>query len=306
MEVKIHNHIQGIRLVTSILPVRKIIVETGEFDLQAIRAMEDGKPLPIGSDYQRGELYGEYNVRQYVLHRDGYRCRYCGAHGNGVKLHVHHLESRKTGSESPRNKITLCESCHGRYHLGQITLDGIKAGRNYRDAAFMGIMRPTLMLRLKEAFPDLKVRETKGFFTKYTREKHGIAKSHVNDARCISGHPLARPAEDIFLIRPVRRHNRQIHKATIQKGGSRKRNQTPKAMYGYQLFDQVKLPTGDTVFIFGRRASGSFDIRKLDGRKLSAGISYKKLKPLEKRKNLLIERRSLLVPMPKRRGFCNV
>lgn len=43
-------------------------------------------------------------------------------------------------------------------------------------------------------------------------------------------------------------------------------------------------------FIFGRRSSGSFDIRKLTGEVISHGISYKKLKLVEYRKSLLIER----------------
>ncbi|MDR1538088.1 MAG: hypothetical protein LBU32_08840 [Clostridiales bacterium] len=49
-------------------------------------------------------------------------------------------------------------------------------------------------------------------------------------------------------------------------------------------------------FIFGRRASGSFDVRSLDGAKLSAGISWKKLKTLEKRKAILTERSVRLPP----------
>lgn len=48
-------------------------------------------------------------------------------------------------------------------------------------------------------------------------------------------------------------------------------------------------------FIFGRRSSGSFDIRLLDGTKLSAGVSYKKLKLIEKRKSYLIERRNVAI-----------
>ena len=39
--------------------------------------------------------------------------------------------------------------------------------------------------------------------------------------------------------------------------------------------------------IFGRRKSGQFDLRKLDGTKINASVSYKKLKLLEKRKTLL-------------------
>ena len=48
---------------------------------------------------------------------------------------------------------------------------------------------------------------------------------------------------------------------------------------------------GEVGFIFGRRTSGSFDIRKLDGTKISEGSSYKKLKLIFKRKSYLIERR---------------
>ncbi|MDR0999871.1 MAG: hypothetical protein LBL96_03580, partial [Clostridiales bacterium] len=89
----------------------------------------------------------------------------------------------------------------------------------------------------------------------------------------------------------VRRHNRQLHKATILKGGIRKANQTPKYVHGFQLFDKVRMPDGREGFVFGRRSSGSFDIRTLDGQKLSAGISCKKLKQLESRNTILTERR---------------
>ena len=79
VEVKIWNHIQGINLVNKILPLTTIRVETAEFDLQRLKAVEEGRPLPIGKDYQLGEQYNHYNTRQYVLHRDGYRCVCCGA-----------------------------------------------------------------------------------------------------------------------------------------------------------------------------------------------------------------------------------
>jgi len=47
------------------------------------------------------------------------------------------------------------------------------------------------------------------------------------------------------------------------------------------------MPDGQEGFVFGRRTSGYFDIRALDSTKLSAGIYYKKLTPLEKRRSLL-------------------
>ena len=57
-------------------------------------------------------------------------------------LNVHHIESRKTGGNSPSNLITLCESCHKDYHAGKLKLN-LKRGQSFKDAAFMGIMRWT-------------------------------------------------------------------------------------------------------------------------------------------------------------------
>ena len=55
------------------------------------------------------------------------------------------------------------------------------------------------------------------------------------------------------------------------------------------MFDKVRIPDGRIGFVFGRRTSGSFDIRTLNGKKLSVGIGYKKLSPIEKRKTILTE-----------------
>ena len=294
VEVKIHNHIQVIKFVMRILPISKIIVETAEFDTQRLKALEAGKPLPVGEDYQKGEMYDEYNVRQYVLHRDGYTCQCCGAHPTEkkpVKLHVHHKESRKVGGNAPNNLITLCDKCHDALHLGLIELpEGKrKRGKSYRDATFMGIMRNTLIQRLRSMF-SIPVVNTWGYVTKCAREKYGIKKSHTSDARCIADAPLANLVSSVYLIIPVRRHNRQIHKATILKGGVRKKNQAPKYVFGFLLFDMVQLPTKEIGFVFGRRSSGSFDVRHLTGKKISAGVSCNKLRLVEHPGNLLAEK----------------
>ena len=292
VEVKIWNHIQGIKYVAKLLPISLIRVETAEFDLQRLKAMEAGQPLPVGTDYQLGEQYDSYNVRQYVLHRDGYTCCHCGkSHDENkkpLKLHVHHLESRKTGGNAPDNLITLCEKCHKAYHLGQIQLTSKKRKRkSTRDAAFMGIMRKTLLERLKALFPKVEIKSTYGYITKYWREKAEIAKTHISDAFIIARNLKAVRLSRTLLIVPVRQHNRQIHKNKINKGGTRKLNQAPKYVFGCQLFDRV-LCLGQEGFVFGRRSSGGFDVRKLDGTKLSPNISYKKLRHLESRKSLLV------------------
>ena len=143
---------------------------------------------------------------------------------------------------------------------------------------------------LKEQHPDKHVYMTYGYITKHNRIEVGLPKAHYIDARCIRGNPQAVSNDVVYYQKKVRCYNRQIHKSTINKGGYRKLNQAPKYVKGYQLFDKA-LYNNQECFIFGRRYSGSFDIRLLYG-KLSAGISYKKLKLLEKRKSYLTERRT--------------
>ena len=291
VEVKIWNHIQGIRLIAKLLPLTTIRVETAEFDLQRLKALLSGNPLPVGTDYQLGEQYDHYNIRQYVLYRDGYSCQCCKAHSTAkkeVKLHVHHLESRKVGGDAPDNLITLCEECHKKFHAGLLQLPVSKRRlQSTRDATFMGMMRQELINRLKTLFPDIKVCSTYGYITKYWREQKNISKTHCNDAFVITKNFTAKRINRTLLIIPKRQHNRQIHKCTISKGGVRKLNQAPKYMFGYQLFSKVRCK-GKEGFIFGRRSSGGFDIRKLNGEKINPNINYRKLKKHEERKPLLV------------------
>lgn len=292
VEVKIQEHITLVEHVCRILPVTLVRVETAEFDTQRLKAMLEGKPLPVGTDYQLGEMYDEYNVRQYVLKRDNYTCQCCGAHSTktkGVKLHVHHIETRRTGGNAPNNLITLCTACHKALHAGKVTLDGKKRGKPLKDAAFMGIMRKTLMERLRKEL-KIPVQGTYGYITKCLREKNGIPKSHTNDARCISKNPLAIPCDTCYYTKAVRHHNRQLHKATILKGGIRKANQAPYIVKGYRLWDKVSC-NGTECFITGRRTSGYFALKKLDGTVVSNSISYKKLRLLEAATNYITERK---------------
>ena len=93
--------------------------------------------------------------------------------------------------------------------------------------------------------------------------------------------------EDSYLIKPVRNHNRQLHKATISKCGVRKANQAATCVKGFRLFDKV-LYDGQECFIWGRRTSGSMLLRLIDGTLIKDGAGYKSLKLLERSSNCLI------------------
>ena len=152
----------------------------------------------------------------------------------------------------------------------------------------MGIMRWTFFNRLKAQCPELEVRNTYGYLTKNTRIRHGLEKSHHTDAFCIAGNFEAKRLGEYFFQKQTRKHNRQIHKMSLLKGGVRKRQQAPYEVKGFRLFDKVRF-NGQEAFVFGRRSSGSFDVRTLAGQKLSAGVNCKKLRLLEKRRTFLIQ-----------------
>ncbi|MGF6989967.1 hypothetical protein M2145_001833 [Lachnospiraceae bacterium PF1-21] len=281
IEHKINSHLKLVADVYKILPITKLVVEVASFDIQKIK-----NPNISGAEYQQGEQLDAWNVREYVLWCDGHTCQYCKGKSKNNILQTHHLESRKVGGDAPNNLVTLCKTCHDAYHAGKIQLN-LKRGASFRDAAFMGIMRWVFYNKLKEIYSNVSM--TYGYITKHVRINNGLEKTHAVDARCISGNPLAKPLGIIYNQKFVRCNNRSLHKANPKKG-VRKSNQAPRYVFGYQLFDKVKFEDKE-CFVFGRRSSGYFDIRLLDGTSVHKSVGYKKIRLLEQRSSLLTERR---------------
>ena len=286
VQQKVDSHLTMIEKVRKILPISDIVAEVASFDIQKIK-----NPSISGEEYQQGEQLDFWNVREYVLFRDGYTCQCCKGKSKDKILNVHHIESRKTGGDAPNNLITLCETCHTGYHKGTVKLPKtIHRGMSFRDATFMGIMRWAFYNKLKEIYPNVSL--TYGYITKHTRIENDLPKDHYIDARCISGNPKAVSSGEVFYYKKVRCHNRQIHKAKILKGGIKKRNQAPYEVKGFRLYDKV-LWKGQKCFIFGRRSTGRMDLRLLDGTHINASVCYKNLKLLNMCSNYLIEQKKV-------------
>jgi hypothetical protein len=279
---KIESHVKLVEKIHAFLPVHRVVIEVASFDIQKIK-----NPVIFGKEYQEGEQLDFWNVREYIFFRDGHVCQHCKGKSKDKILNVHHKESRKTGGDRPENLVTLCQTCHKAYHRGEIELK-ISQGQGFRDAFFMGIMRWSVYNRLKEKYPQVSL--AYGYVTKNTRITAGMEKSHTNDAYCIAGNLNAIRADTHYQCTFKRKNNRQIHKANFLKGGRKKNNQAPYLVKGFRLFDKVDY-LGETGFIFGRRTSGYFDLRKLDGTRIHASASCKKLTLLESASTLLIERR---------------
>ena len=276
VEAKIGTHMRAVSDVCRILPVNDITVEVAAFDTQKMR-----DPEISGIKYQQGTLMG-YEVREYLAEKFGHKCCYCGKpQGNGVRFEVEHLTPKiRGGSSCITNLGWSCHDCNEK--KGTMTCEEF-GHPEVRMEAEAG-------MKLKAVYGD-KLHMTHGSTTSYRRNTAGLSKTHVSDARCISGYPDAAPCVEAFFQKKARCHNRQIHKTKICKGGVRKRNQAPYLVKGFRLFDKVEY-MGHECFIFGRRSSGYFDIRKLDGTKVHTSVSYKKLRFLETRHTMLTERRT--------------
>lgn len=278
---KIETHISIINNVHKILPISKIIIEIANFDIQKMK-----NPNIKKDEYCKGEQYGFWNTREYVLWRDNYTCRYCLGKTKDKILNVHHIQSRQTGGNTPDNLITLCKTCHENLHKGDIKID-IKRKPSYKDAAFMGIMKHTLYNKLKEKYQNVEI--TYGYITKAVRIENNMNKAHYIDARCITGNPTVKPLGHYYKQIKIRRHNRQLHKNKIEKDGKRKLANAPYEVFGFRNFDRIKYKN-TICFIFGRRIRGFFDIRLISGEIIAQSASYKKIKLVEKAKSFITER----------------
>jgi hypothetical protein len=276
---KLDTHIKVINQVSRILPVTEVKVEVAAFDIQRIK-----NPDISGVDYQNGVQKGFSNVREYVLYRDGHICQHCKGKTKDPVLEVHHIVSRQVGSNSPDNLITLCRTCHQKVSQGKIKLQ-VTPSKEFKAETFMTTVRWKLIERLREL--GYKVSHTYGYITKDKRVALGIEKSHINDAFVIAGGDgQTRRSSIQYFIQQVRKCNRKLFKGDR----SHIKNIADRFVKGYQRFDKV-LWNGIECFIFGRRTTGYFDLRKLDGTRLNPSVSYKQISLLERAKTLLTERR---------------
>jgi hypothetical protein len=292
---QVDAHLKIIQMVHRIVPVSRTTIEVAQFDLQKIQ-----NPGIEGTGYQQGPQLGFWNVREYVLFRDHHLCQWCKGKSKDKILNVHHIESRKTGGDRPDNLITLCETCHDLIHRTHQEHKIERQSRGFRDASQMGIIRWQIYGHAQALFPQVQL--TYGYLTKQSRIENKLEKSHRIDARCISGNPSAQHDGIWHLVKFVRRNHRKLHKATIRKGGKRQSNTAPKDVHGFRLFDCVSYQ-GRRCFVFGRRSSGYFDLRTLDGKKIHASASVKKLKVIQRASTCLVERRSGIPPTPEGAGI---
>lgn len=209
---KADRHIDLILNIAKVAPVTNVVVEVGEFDIQLLKAMQMGRPLPEGVDYQRGPRYLEETLRDAVFARDHHTCRICkrGLKENAI-LHAHHMYFwRGQHGNSVDELITVCEKCHTqKNHQKGGELWGLDIGLpKLADAAFMNIVRWYIYNTLRDCLPGVVIRLTYGAMTKVKRiDECGLEKTHANDAYAMGDFHPAKRAETLYYEKR-RRNNR--------------------------------------------------------------------------------------------------
>ncbi|WP_242223814.1 RNA-guided endonuclease IscB [Bacillus cereus group sp. BfR-BA-01380] len=238
IQSKVDNQIHWIEMFKSLLPSPKVIVEVGKFDAQRLK-----NPDIQGTEYQQGDAFGFWNTRYYVFARDDYTCQICKKQG-GI-LHTHHIIERcNGGSDMADNLVTVHEECHQKFHQGKIK-HVFKKPKQYKETAFMNILRLQIMNRL-----DCEI--TYGSYTTLKRKELGLPKTHINDAIAITGpkHLQEYDQSGEFRIKQFRKKKRYLHEASARKGRKTKNTSAKRNNKNTPHIDGIYL--GDKVKVFGQ------------------------------------------------------
>ena len=260
IQSKVDSHLREKKFVESILPISRWKAETASFDIHKIT-----NPEVQGKGYQEGNQKDFYNIKAYVLHRDGYKCQHCKGKLKDKKLHIHHIIWKsKGGTDEPGNLLTLCESCHDDLHEGEFELSGERSKTKH--ATEIGIVKSQLkkLWGFDECF---------GYETKFKREQmFDLPKSHYNDAVSI----CCEDGETVGLsnIACFKKHVSAGDYQQTKGKHSEKKIPTGK-LFGLRKFDLIETPKG-IGFVKGKRSSGFFALSNLDGSVISPSVNVKK------------------------------
>ena len=275
---KFDGLIRELTFVYKLLPIKKLIIETGTFDPHAM-----SNPAVIKHPwlYQKGLQFGYYNIKHYVLSRDNYTCQYCKGKSKDHKLHVHHIISRRNGgSNRPNNLITLCKTHHDSLHAGLITLSKKHIKSTLNHATHMNVLQSLIR-------KNLNYTETYGYITKVIREYFGIPKTHCYDASCVE---ITNPEM------PALKTDRILYKKCINRGtyqlthGIRSEKRFPDGkIFGFKRWDKV-LYNNIKYFIKGRMSTGYAILCDITGNKIDLKPipKFSKLKRLTARKSWIM------------------
>lgn len=277
-----------VRKLSRLLPAFSLAQELVRFDMHALE-----HPEISGIGYQQGTLFG-YEVREYLLERDGRCCAYCGA--RGVPLQIDHIDPRSRGGSNRISNLALacgpCNQAKGAWPIKEFLAkkpDVLKrilarVKRPLRDAAAVNSTRWALKNTLEAAFGPVSVYS--GGRTKWNRGRFGLPKTHALDALCVGDMEAVTGWNvPVLLVRAMGRGTRKRTRLD-RFGFPRGYLMRSKTAFGFQTGDMVKAvvakgkKAGTWIGRVAIRATGSFNIQTLDD--VVQGISHRHCRLLQR------------------------
>lgn len=284
---KIRSHEREIEFIYSILPITKLVLETGKFDMHLMKNSNMNRHW----GYQKGINYGYRNTCEYVLERDNHKCQICKGKSNDSKLEVHHIVfQREHGADTEDNLVTLCHHCHTQLHKDYEYSKDVpyfkgKRKSNLKFASQMNVIRSQLLKMYPNAI------ETYGFVTKANRLNSNLAKDHDYDACIIAS------AGNVLEIKSKCFEKKCVADGDFQQTkGVRSEQRIPTCkIQGFRKFDLIRY-LGKEYFIKGRMSSGYAILMDIDGNQIKftdvpKGMKTPKLencKRVQARKEVLV------------------
>ena len=264
-------HIDTMRVVAilrQVYPISSIRLERNKFDPQLMM-----NPDIKGVEYQRGTLFG-WQVRAYILERDGSRCVYCRR--RNVRLELDHVRPRASGSDHVDNLVACCRHCNTSEKANQ-PIEQFLADQpdllkriterlqrsNLASATHINAVLPTLIRELRTY--GLPLQLTDAASVSWTRQQLNVPKTHCYDAalqgqdfRTIESLP-----NQVLVIQSTNGRSKQ--KANVDRHGTpvgrpfREQQRLPKHLRQrdpaaahsdrHQRYGNLNISTGDTIVL---------------------------------------------------------
>ena len=279
LEAKVSQTIAVVNQLQKALPITAISTEHIKFDTQLLQ-----NPNISGIEYQQGELYG-YEVKEYLLEKWQRKCAYCGR--QNIPLEVEHIVPKSRGGSNRISNLTIaCVDCNQAKNTKTAAEFGYpevqkQAKKPLKDAAMMNATRWKLYKKLKET--ELPIECGTGARTKKQRIEHNLPKTHYYDA-CYVGKSTPKKLDIkpkyINILTAIGGGTRQMC-ITDKYGFPKAHRQNKKTHFSFQTGDIIRanIPKGKYQGEHkGRvacRASGYFDIKNGQGKRICQGINHK-------------------------------
>ena len=254
-------------ILRQMYPISNIRLERNKFDPQLMV-----NPDINAVEYQHGTLFG-WQVRAYILDRDGSRCVYCRR--RNVRLELDHVRPRAVGSDRVDNLVACCRDCNiqkSNQHISQFLArqpDLFKRiterlqRSSLASATHINAVLPTLIRELRAI--GLPLTLTDAASVSWTRQQLGIRKNHCYDAALQRRDFQTIESLPSHVLRLQPSNGRSKQKANVDHHGTpvgrpfrnqqklprHQRQRGPAAGHSdrHQRYGHLNIGTGDTIVL---------------------------------------------------------